>query len=142
MPLPRQTPSRSPDRWTAGTALIEFALVLPILSTMLFGILACGNYFYLSHSMQQLANDAARATIAGLTAGERTTLATSSARAEAGDGLAVDLRRLQVGVVDQGDFVAVNIAYDASDQMLFKLGFVPVIDPIIRRTAVVRKGGL
>ncbi|WP_414902614.1 TadE/TadG family type IV pilus assembly protein [Sphingomonas flavalba] len=142
MPFPRPARRRPPHRAIAGTALIEFALLLPILSTLLFGILACGNYFYLAHSMQQLANDAARATIAGLTAAERTTLATGAAQAEARDGLAVDLTRMQVGISDRGDYISVRIAYDASDQMLFRLGFAQIVDPVIRRTAVVRKGGL
>ncbi|WP_136163779.1 TadE/TadG family type IV pilus assembly protein [Sphingomonas flavalba] len=142
MPFPRPTRRRPSRRAIAGTALIEFALLLPILSTLLFGILAGGNYFYLAHSMQQLANDAARATIAGLTAAERTTLATGAAVAEARDGLAVDLARMQVGVTDRGDYVTVRITYDASDQMLFRLGFAPIAGPVIRRTAVVRKGGL
>lgn len=134
---------RSPiARCTRGVALVEFAFVLPIFSMLLFGILMYGNYFYLSHNIQQLANDAARSTIAGLTAAERTTLATDTARIEATNGLSIDSARLQVQVTDQADFLTVKVSYDASNQALFKLGLLPTPNPIVARTAAVRKGGL
>ena len=40
------------------------ALVLPALTLLLLGIFGYGQYFLLAHSAQQMANDAARATIA------------------------------------------------------------------------------
>ena len=58
-----------------GAAIVEFAILLPVLIVMLFGMLAYGQYFLLAHSVQQLANDAARATVAGVTPAERLTIA-------------------------------------------------------------------
>lgn len=48
-----------------GVSVVEFALLAPIFITLLFGMLAYGQYFYLSRSVQQIANNAARAMIAG-----------------------------------------------------------------------------
>ena len=84
----------------------------------------------------------ARATIAGLSSTERATLAAQTARAEADGGLSLDLHRLKVDAADKGDFTSVTLSYDASNQSLFKLGFVPMPSALIVRSAVVRKGGL
>ena len=40
---------------------MEFAIVAPVLVMLVFGILMYGGYFLMAHSVQQLANDAARA---------------------------------------------------------------------------------
>uniref|UniRef100_UPI0025DDF22E TadE/TadG family type IV pilus assembly protein n=1 Tax=uncultured Sphingomonas sp. TaxID=158754 RepID=UPI0025DDF22E len=54
---------RSLLRDTKGTALLEFAMVLPPFLTMLTGIVSYGGYFWRAHVIQQVANDAARATL-------------------------------------------------------------------------------
>ena len=59
----------------AGSAAIEFALVAPVFLAMLLGILVYGLYFGLSHSVEQLAAQAARVSVAGLDDQERETLA-------------------------------------------------------------------
>lgn len=41
-----------------GASVVEFALLAPIFITLLFGMLGYGQYFYLSHSVQQIANNA------------------------------------------------------------------------------------
>lgn len=45
-----------------GGAIVEMALVLPLLLALLMGVLLYGQYFMLAHSVQQAANDGARAT--------------------------------------------------------------------------------
>src|SRR3546814_1825318 len=54
-----------------GAVIVEMALVLPLLVTLLLGLVCYGQYFLIAHSVQQIANDAARATIGGLTSDER-----------------------------------------------------------------------
>ena len=61
-----------------GAAIVEFALLLPLLICLLMGVLGYGQYFLLAHSVQQIANDAARATVPGLSATERASLARQS----------------------------------------------------------------
>ncbi len=55
----------------SGATAVEFAFLAPVLMFMLMGIGGYGGYFWMSHSVQQLANDAARAAIPGTTATER-----------------------------------------------------------------------
>src|SRR3546814_9175157 len=56
-----------------GAVIVEMALVLPLLVTLLLGLVCYGQYFLIAHSVQQIANDAARATIGGLTRSEEHT---------------------------------------------------------------------
>jgi Flp pilus assembly protein TadG len=64
-------------RGTGGAAALEFALVAPILFAFLFGIMVFGYAFALQNSLQELAADAARATVGGLSTTERQSLLTS-----------------------------------------------------------------
>lgn len=59
----------------SGAVAIEFALIAPLLFTLLFGITVVGYYMGLSHSVQQLAAGTARASVAGIDATEREELA-------------------------------------------------------------------
>ncbi|GLS32839.1 TadE-like protein [Mesorhizobium albiziae] len=61
-------------RNTSATAAIEFALLFPIFILLFLGMIAYGIYFGASHSVQQIAADAARVAIAGLDETERQTL--------------------------------------------------------------------
>src|SRR5271163_3519674 len=66
----------------SGAAAVEFAIIGPVLVLMLLGVAAYGGYFWLAHSVQQLANDGARAAIAGLSQPERSQLAQSTVTSE------------------------------------------------------------
>src|SRR3546814_1310506 len=68
------------------------ALVLPLLVTLLLGLVCYGQYFLIAHSVQQIANDAARATIGGLTSDERSRLAVDAADAAAAINPEIDVR--------------------------------------------------
>jgi len=46
-------------RGERGGAIVEMALVLPLLLALLMGVLIYGQYFMLAHSVQQAANDGA-----------------------------------------------------------------------------------
>ena len=52
-------------RGERGAAIVEMALVLPLLLALLMGILVYGQYFMLAHNVQQAANDGARAAMRG-----------------------------------------------------------------------------
>jgi len=125
----------------SGTALIEFALVVPLFLTMLMGLVSYGGYFWRAHSLQQAANDAARASLAGLTASERETLALGSASTELTD-LGLDTARTTVAVSEAGAVVTVRIAYDGRQDAFLNLGMIPLPSTTIQRIAAVRLGGL
>jgi Flp pilus assembly protein TadG len=124
-----------------GVAVTEFALVLPPLAMLLLGILGYGQYFLLAHSVQQMANDAARATIAGLSTTERRTLANATVTSEVALLPNVKAGQYTVVVAETGDLVTVTVALDASTNPLMKMSFVPMPDPLIKRQGVVRQGG-
>jgi Flp pilus assembly protein TadG len=125
-----------------GAALIEFAIVLPAFACLLFGVMAYGQYFLLAHSVQQIANDAARATVAGLSAAERQALATSATSADLAALSQIDPRLVTTTVAETSDTVTVNVRLDASNMALFRTPLVPLPSAQIERRAVVRPGGI
>lgn len=124
-----------------GVALIEFALLLPPLLLLLLGIFGYGQYFLLAHSVQQIANDAARATIAGLSPGERWTLATNSVNAGVAQLPDIKPNQYTLAVTENGGLVTVTVTVDARANPLLASRFVPMPDAVIRRQGVVRQGG-
>src|ERR1700712_5175476 len=66
-----------------GASAVEFAMLVPIFLVMLFGIVVYGSYLTMVHGVQQLAAEAARSSIAGITNSERGSLAASYVAANA-----------------------------------------------------------
>jgi Flp pilus assembly protein TadG len=62
-----------------GTAAIEFAIVSVIFFTLVFGMVIYGSYFASALAITHIAQDAARASLAGLDDSERSTLAVDRA---------------------------------------------------------------
>ena len=59
-------------------------MVLPVFLTIVFGIVVFGSYLAVIHGVQQLAAEAARSSVAGMSETERGTLAKSYVSANAG----------------------------------------------------------
>ena len=59
-----------------GAGAIEFAIVAPLFLLIVLGLLVYGIYLGSVHSVEQLAADAARASVAGLSDSERIQIAT------------------------------------------------------------------
>ena len=126
----------------AGNAAIEFALVGPAFILMLCGILAWGGYFWTAHAVQQVANDAARAAVGGLSQAERETLVRATVAAEIDDYAYLDAADAGSTVTNHPDRTAVAVSYDASQTVFFALRhIVPMPSPVIVRQASVRHGG-
>lgn len=125
-----------------GSSLIEFALALPVLLGVLFGILLYGQYFLLAHSVQALANDAVRATLGGLNATERRTIAAASVATELTTLPELTATRVTTTTTEGAGFVTVSVRYDASNTAIFRAKLLPMPDPVIERKAVVRTGGI
>jgi len=128
-----------------AASAVEFALVLPVLAGFLFGIIVFGGYFAVIHSVQQIAAEAARAAIAGLSNAERAALATSNmtANAPAYPLLAPARLRLVSAATDaSGNTFTVTVSYDASDMFIFSLpAIVPMPSALIVRSAAIQRGG-
>jgi Flp pilus assembly protein TadG len=127
---------------TRGTAAVELALVFPLLATILFGIISYGGYFWTAHNLQQLANDSARAALAGLDADERAQLAGAAFNEEIGAYQELKPTAAKLAVTDAGDVIGVSITYDASTSPFWAFrAWLPMPSAIVVRAAVVREGG-
>ena len=67
--------SRSTRVGTSGTAALEFAIVAPVLLLMSLGMIVFGLYFVYDQVLLDVTASATRASVAGLTAAERDSLA-------------------------------------------------------------------
>lgn len=134
-------------RWTRdrdGGAAVEFAMVAPIFLLMLIGILAYGLYFGLSHSVEELAAQAARVSIAGLSDSERNALAKSYLAKNAQFYPLIDTRRLSVSAgpaAGEPDVFVVSLRYDLSNSLLDLFPEVLPPHPEITASAAVQRGG-
>lgn len=126
----------------AGNAAIEFALVTPLLLTFLLGIVCYGGYFWMSHSLQQLANDAARAAVAGLTAGERQSLAQGTFNSEIGTYSALSPSQATITYQGSSQAFTISISYNAANTPFWAVsGLIPMPSTTIIRSAAIKLGG-
>ncbi|MBN9458559.1 MAG: pilus assembly protein [Bosea sp.] len=129
----------------AGTSAIEFAFVAPVLLLLLFGIMGYGYVFGIYHSVQQIAAEAARSSVAGLSDAERAQIARDYVAANAGayafiDPSKVRVRTQQTGPQQQSFEVAVS--YDMTGSLYDELSRLAALpQPLIERRAVVQRGG-
>ena len=138
----RGFPSNGFDHSTDGAVAVEFAIIGPVLILLLLGIMVYGGYFLMAHSVQQLANDAARAALGGLSDTERQQLATNCLANELHTYGFLNPKLVQLAYADQSQVMTVNIAYDASGSPLWALnGVIPMPSSSILRSASVQVGG-
>lgn len=121
-----------------GVAVVEFALAAPILLAMLGGIISYGGWFWMSHSLQQAVNDAARATLAGLSPSERIDIADTAVKGNLANGSSLDPTKANVEVREAAEMVTVRVTYDVRTSPFLALALVPLPRTIIIRTAAIR----
>ncbi len=141
--LQRKLPCWLRDR--SGVAAIEFAIVGPLFFLVLLGVLIFAIYFGTVHSVQQLAAEAARATIQGITEKERADLAKNQVANIVSSYPLIDRNYLTVTAETSpadANLFNVSISYDASRSIVFAFeGLIPMPPRTIARSAVVRRGG-
>lgn len=141
--LQQKLPQWLRDR--SGVAAIEFAIVGPLFFIVLLGALIFAIYFGTVHSVQQLAAEAARATVQGLSETERAELAKTQVASIVGSYPLIDPSYLTVNAATSAtdaNLFNVSISYDASRSIVFAFeGLIPMPPKTIARSAVVRRGG-
>ena len=141
----RRLPWRRFKKDSAASAAVEFAIIAPVLVAMLAGLLTYGVYFGLAHSVQQLAADAVRASIGGLSDAEREQLARAHVAASANQYVLIDPARVSVAArpaPSNANTFEVVVTYDAEGLALWTLqGFAPTPTKTIARSAAIRRGG-
>lgn len=130
----------------SGGAAVEFAILAPVYLMMLCGMLAYGLYFGAAHSLQQLAADAARISIAGLDRAERDRLVGSYLDRHAGEYMLLDRDHLTYAIGDDpGDPTQYRVAlrYDAIELPIWNLyPPLPLPSRYMVYGATIRQGGL
>ena len=133
-------------RGAGAASAIEFAILAPVFLLMLFGFIAYAIYFSAAHSIQQLAADAARVSIAGLDEPERNLLVSRFIERNAADYILVDPALLDVDIGDKAgdpDQYQVAIRYDASGLPIWNLYLpLPLPSRTISFVSSIRKGGM
>jgi len=127
-----------------GASAVEFAIIAPVFILMIVGVLAYGIYFGAANSVQQIAADAARTSIAGLSATERNTLVTAFIESNAGSYVFIDPDEVDFTIGDDAsdpNQYKVTVTYDASQLPIWVLP-VPMPGKIISYTSTIRLGGI
>jgi Flp pilus assembly protein TadG len=131
------------DRWRflrdeRGAALVEMAMVLPVLMLLIMGIIVYGQWLACANALQQSANEGARASLSGLSQEERALTARQTVADSLSHYDSIDQRKVAIGIQDDGTTLNVTVNYDMSDQSVMKLPFVPIPDKVLSRSAAVR----
>ncbi|MGN6538414.1 MAG: TadE/TadG family type IV pilus assembly protein [Mesorhizobium sp.] len=130
----------------AATSAIEFAMLAPIFILLLLGMVAYGIYFGASHSVQQIAADAARTALSGLDQAERQSLATAFVQRNAAGYPFIDPGKISVTAQDStadADQFVVAVQYDARDLPIWNLlSGLPLPGTTIAKRSTIRIGGL
>lgn len=125
-----------------GVAAIEFACVAPFLVLLLLGIISYGGYFWMAHTVQETANDAARAALGGLDPVERDQFARASYDANIAGLGAGAATASTLTVQESGGRLSVVVAYNAENSPFFALrSLVPLPNAKIQRSASIQRGG-
>lgn len=123
-----------------GVAAVEFALIAPVFIALVMGTITYGSYFLAAHTIQQVANDSARASIAGMDDDERKSIVQATVDTQMagypflkGQVKGVDVKRSDATV-------SVRVTYDGQKDLWTQL-LVPAPSTTIIRDAVIQLGG-
>ena len=125
-----------------GVAAVEFAFIAPIMLLLMFGIICFSVVFSTYNAVQQLAAEAARAGLAGLSATEQNQLAQNYVTSMAGNYPFINVSQLTVTTASQATTFQVTISYNMSGSFFWTLGgFMTSSAPEITRSAAIQLGG-
>ena len=124
----------------AGVAAVEFALIAPVFIALVMGTITYGSYFLSAHTIQQIANDSARASIAGMDDDERKTIVQSTVDTQIAGYPFLKGQVKGVDVTRSDATVSVRVTYDGQEDIWTQL-LVPAPSTMIVRDAVIQLGG-
>ena len=127
-----------------GASAVEFAMLLPVFLSIIFGIVVFGSYFAVVHGVQQLAAEAARSSVAGLTETERGSIASTYVTSNAATYPLINASKLSVNAAtssSNANVFVVTVNYDASSMFIYSLPFVPMPPSQVARSAAIPYGG-
>lgn len=137
-----RTALRRLRRNRSGSMAVEFALLGPVLVILLMGIVSYGSWLWLAQSVQGIASEAARASVAGLDDAERESLARAEVTAHAARMFQVDPDDMIVDVETDASQMTVRLSYNSANHPLMQAAsLLPRPPEEIQGVAVVRTGG-
>jgi len=119
-------------------------MLLPVFLSIIFGIVVFGSYFAVVHGVQQLAAEAARSSVAGLTETERGSIASTYVASNAATYPLINASKLSVNAAtssSNANVFVVTVNYDASSMFIYSLPFVPMPPSQVARSAAIPYGG-
>lgn len=123
-----------------GSAAVEMALVAPLFIALVLGMVVYGTWFSLAQSVQSLATESARASIGGLDAAERRSLALAYIAAQTPSS-GLDATDLDPTVDVSTSVTRVTIRLNIADHPIMALcQFIPSPPTAIERSAVILAG--
>src|SRR5580658_2303921 len=132
-------------RSNSAVSAVEFAMVFPLFLMLLFGIIIYGSYLVVVHGVEQLAAEAARSSIAGLSDTERASLAQSYITSNVTYYPLISASRLTVNAAASGsnaNVFVVTVSYDDSNSFIYMLPqLLPAPPSSIVETAAIQRGG-
>ena len=131
-------------RCRRGATAVEFAMLLPLFLTLVFGIVVFGSYLTMVHGVQQLAAEAARSSVAGLSDSERSSIASNYVSANVGTYPLITPSKISVNAATSGsdpNVFVVTVSYNAAGMFIYSLPFVPTPSSTIVRSAAIPYGG-
>lgn len=127
-------------RATQGSTAVEFSLLAPVLMLLVFAIIGFCVVLATASGLQQLAAEAARASVGGLSDGERAQIVQAFVVAHAGAYPFLDLPRLTVATTALTAPAAfqVSLGYDLTSGIVGMVsGLIPALPTHLQRSAVV-----
>lgn len=120
-----------------GTTIVEAAICLPLIITLMVGAMNYGMWFMAAHSLQQAANEGARASLAALNAAERDAIVNEIVGGGVLDTGTVRSDDVEVSTDLDGNRFTVRVSYDISENPLLTSSVVPLPEgPIVRSATV------
>jgi Flp pilus assembly protein TadG len=127
-----------------AASAVEFAMLLPVFLSLVFGIVVYGSYFTVIHGLQQLAAEAARASIGGMSEAQRNAIATSYVSANVGTYPLIvpgSVTVVAASSVTNANIFVVTVNYNASQMFIYSLPVVPLPPSAMTQSAAIAYGG-
>lgn len=127
-----------------AVSAVEFAILAPLVILLLAGTIAYGLLFSTHISLQQLAAEAARSSIAGLSAAERAAIVEAHIADTLPRYFLIEPERASVAVeIPRPGYTEIVVRYDASDHPAYAFrGLLPLPADQITYRQIIRDGGL
>jgi Flp pilus assembly protein TadG len=130
-------------RTRRGNAVLEAALVLPILLLLAFGTVEFGHFFYVKHNLQGAAREGVRAAIIGSATNADVTRSVADAMALYGlanSGYSVTTSPGNISTAGEGDNVSVTVQCTWGEVGMRPLALIGA-NKLVKAVAVMRKEG-